>query len=267
MGGPGPASVYDPIPDIGLLYDSVPLYAARPDVAFFVEEAAAAGGPVLELGCGTGRILLPLARAGCTITGVDSSRAMMERCRLKLSAEPAAVRARVTLHEGDAGSAAPGGPFALITAPFRVLQHLTTIERQLQLLDSVARHLAPGGLFIFDVFNPDFTRMATDRSGESEDTPELRLPDGRLFRRTARIPRVRWLDQILEVELIYYVSDERTGQSGRFVQAFEMRWHLREELSHLVARAGFRPVAVYGDYARLPLTDASPEQVWCLRRA
>jgi len=267
MSDGAPASVYDPIPDIGLLYDSVPLYEARPDAAFYIDEATAAGGPVLELGCGTGRILLPVARGGVTITGVDSSRAMLERCRAKLQAEPAEVRERITLHEGDAAALVLGGRYRLITAPFRVLQHMTTIERQLRLLDAVARHLAPGGRFIFDVFNPGFGRMASDRSAEAEDTPEHRLPDGRMFRRTARVPRVRWLDQVLEVELVYYLTDDRTGRTERHVQAFDMRWYLRDELHHLMARCGFRLVAIYGDYQRGALTDEAPEQVWIVERA
>ena len=89
------ASSYDDIPDFGLLYDSVPLYAERNDVAFYVEEAKVARGTVLELGCGTGRILLPIARAGCTIAGLDSSREMLARCRQKLAAEPAKFQALV----------------------------------------------------------------------------------------------------------------------------------------------------------------------------
>src|SRR5712664_738567 len=81
------ASSYDAIPDFGVLYDAVPLYAARQDVGFYVEEAKRARGTVLEVGCGTGRILLPIARAGCSIVGVDSSRQMLERCRAKLAGE------------------------------------------------------------------------------------------------------------------------------------------------------------------------------------
>jgi len=86
------ASSYDAIPDFGLLYDSVPLYAERADVPFYVAEAKSARGPVLELGCGTGRILFPIARAGCTIVGLDSSREMLARARQKLAAEPRASR-------------------------------------------------------------------------------------------------------------------------------------------------------------------------------
>lgn len=256
------SSVYDPVPDIGVLYDHVPAYAARGDAVFYAQEAAATKGEVLELGCGTGRVLLPIARAGGTITGLDSAAVMLERLRLHLAEEPAAVRSRVTAVEGDARDFDLGRRFAMITAPFRVLQHLIAVDDQLRLLASVVRHLAPGGRFIFDVFNPRFDLLVADRSAEKEDTPELRLPDGRLFRRTARIPRVRWVEQVSEVELIYYLSGGPGKPASRSVQAFEMRWYLKAELEHLLARAGLRLVSVYGSFAREPLVDSSPEQVF-----
>ncbi len=250
-------SSYDAIPDFGLLYDSVPLYAARRDIAFYVEEAKASGGKVLELGCGTGRILLPIARAGCTIVGLDSSRRMLARCRQKLAAEPAAVQGRVTLHKGDIHDfdLGAGATYALIIAPFRVVQHLTTVDDQLRFLAAVARHLAPTGRLIFDVFNPRFDMLVSADGVEREDTPEQRLPDGRTFRRTYRIAKVRWVDQVSEAELIYYVDGKR------YVQAFEMRWYLPAELQHLLTRAGFTVRQMYGDFARGPLVDGAPEQV------
>ncbi|HYT82068.1 MAG TPA: class I SAM-dependent methyltransferase [Gemmatimonadales bacterium] len=258
-----PASSYDAIPDFGLLYDSVPLYAARQDIAFYVQEAATVRGPVLELGCGTGRILLPMARAGCTGVGLDNSRPMLARCRAKIAAEPAPVRAHVTLHEHDVRDFNLGAKYPLVIAPFRVLQHLTTVDDQLGFLTAVARHLAEDGRFVFDVFNPAFAKLVEADGQEREDTPEQRLPDGRSFRRAARVARVRWVDQVSETELIYYVSARPGATPERFVQAFEMRWYLRAELEHLLARAGFRIRSVYGDFARGPLTDGSPEQVVC----
>src|SRR4029077_1295356 len=120
-------SVYDHIPDFGLLYDSVPLYQERKDVDFYVAEAKAAKGGVLEVGCGTGRILLPIARAGSPIVGIDSSRQMLARCRAKLATESAAVRKRARVEDHEMRDFDLGTRFSLIVAPFRVLQHLTTI--------------------------------------------------------------------------------------------------------------------------------------------
>jgi SAM-dependent methyltransferase len=245
------ASSYDDIPDFGLLYDSVPLYAARQDVGFYLEEAKRARGSVLEVGCGTGRILLPIARAGIPITGIDGSRQMLERCRAKL---PGAGE-RVTLALHDMRSFDLGERFALIIAPFRVVQHLTTIDDQLQFLATASRHLAPGGRLVFDVFNPSFDRLVSADGVEREDTPEQQLPDGRTLRRTYRIARVRWIDQVSEAELVYYVDGKR------YVQAFEMRWYLAAELHNLLARAGFRVRQIYGDFARGPLVDGCPELV------
>ena len=249
------SSVYDHIPDFGLLYDSVPLYLERKDVDFYVAEAQRTRRPVLEIGCGTGRILLPIARAGCEITGVDSSPAMLERARARLEREPEDLQSRVTLHQGDARDVDLGGKFPLVIAPFRVMQHMTTEADQLAFLANVARHLEPGGRFIFDVFNPSFDRLVGVDGAEREDTPEHRLADGRTLRRSYRIVRVRWLDQVSESELIYYVDGKR------YVQAFEMRWYLAAELRHLLARAGFRVREMYGDFGRGPVVDGCPELV------
>ena len=260
-------SSYEAIADFGVLYDAVPAYATRGDVAFYVGEAArngaASSATILELGCGTGRVLLPLARSGHTITGLDRSPAMLSRCRAKLAAEPDAVQDRVALYQGDVRdfSVDPpaSGGFSLVIAPFRVMQHLTTIPDQLRCLSAIHRHLAPGGRFVLDVFNPNFGLMARDRSAEVEDTAEFRLSDGRHLRRTSRVTGVQWIDQVSDIELIYYV---RTGEHvERIVQAFSMRWYTRPELEHLLERAGFRVDAMYGDFDRNPLRDESREIV------
>ena len=80
--------MYEVVPDFGSIYDAVPLYAARTDVLFYVSEAEKVQGTVLELGCGTGRVLLPLARAGHTVVGLDGSPQMLARCKTKLRDEP-----------------------------------------------------------------------------------------------------------------------------------------------------------------------------------
>lgn len=257
--------MYDAFPDLAAIYDSVPIYAARRDVQFYIDEARDAGGSVLEIGCGTGRVLLPIARSGHSISGVDASPQMLERCRSKLHAEPGSVQSRVTLHQGDARAFDLGRQFDLVIAPFRVIQHLTTIEDQLGFLGSAARHLAPGGRLAFDVFNPNFAILVSAGGMEErEDTPETTLPDGRTFRRAGRVARVRWIDQVSEIELIYYISGP-TGTERR-VQSFDMRWFLRAELVNLLERGGFRVRSIYGNVDRSPLTDKSPELIVCAER-
>jgi SAM-dependent methyltransferase len=258
--------VYDSFPELPEFYDEVPAYVERRDVKFYVDEAQNAGGRVLEVGCGTGRTLVPIARAGVQIDGLDSSPRMLDRCRAKLRDEDDAVKERVILHEGDARGFDLKRQFNLVIAPFRVMQHLTTTEDQLRFLDSVARHLAPAGRLVFDVFNPNFSALASADGTEHEDTPETRLPDGRSFRRTGRVSRVRWIDQVSEIELVYYVSPRPGEKAQRHVQSFDMRWFLRAELIHLLARGGFTVGSIYGDFDRSPLTDKSPEQILCSQR-
>jgi len=255
---PSQAETYDSLEDLGLLYDHVGGYTERRDIAFYVNEAARVDGPILEVASGTGRVLIPIARTGKRIVGVDRSRQMLDRCREKVAAEPAAVRDRIALHEADMRDFAIGERFAAAIIPFRPMQHLSSIDDQLSCLDAIRRHLEPGGRLIFDVFNPDFARIASPGYEEFEDTPETPLPNGGSFRRTGRIVAVHRLAQVNDLELIYYVTSP-SGDTERRVHAFQMRWFLRVELEHLLARAGFTIESVYGDFDRSPLVDASPE--------
>ena len=133
------AGGYEEYAFIADLYDYVVPYQDRPDINFFVEAAVESGGPVMEVGCGTGRILIPTAKAGVTITGFDLSTQMLAVCRDKLTQESLAVQERVDLVKGDMRSFDLGRQYALITLPFRPFQHLTTVEDQLSCLQTLRR--------------------------------------------------------------------------------------------------------------------------------
>lgn len=256
---------YDDIEEIGLLYDNVTLYNARRDADFYVEEALAHGGKVLEVGCGTGRILIPAARLGAEITGVDRSPRMLAQCRTRLGEEPPEVQKKVTLVHADMRDFDLGRQFSIIMIPFRPFQHLVTVSEQISALRAMHRHLEPGGRLVFDVFNPKIQYLVEDNSREREDTAEVILPDGRAFRRTGRVAAVHVADQYSEIELIYYVRGA-DGKTQRLVQGFPMRWYWRYEVEHLLTRCGFRVKAVFGDFNRSPLTDVSPEMIFMAER-
>ncbi|MEO8192323.1 MAG: methyltransferase domain-containing protein [Gemmatimonadales bacterium] len=249
------------IPGLGLLCDAVPAYADRDDIQLYVKQAQASSDHVLELGCGTGRVLLPTARAGISITGIERSDEMLDQCQRTLSREPADVPNLVALYKADVRQFAIEGRFNLVTAPFRVMQLLETVEDQLACLDSVRRHLHSGGRFVFDVFNPNFHLMAHDRTAEREDTAPVRMSDGRVMRRTFRVCKIHWIDQISDVELIYYTGESADSLSERHVQSLRMRWYGRDELIHLLGRAGFGVERIDGDFSSGTLEDESPEIV------
>jgi len=114
---------------------------------------------------------------------------------------------------------------------------------------------------VFDAFNPNLALLAAAiNPDETEDTPELSLPDGRRLRRAFRVLQKRHAEQCNDCELIYYL-DERP-----IVQSFAMRYFFRFELEHLIARSGFEVTALYGGFDRSAFGDNSPEMIFAAAR-
>jgi len=243
---------YQSDPLVAQLYDQFVPYRERPDLDFFVQEAVQSGGPVLEIGCGTGRVTLPTARAGITVTGLDVSTFMLDVCRQALARETAAVQERVNLVTGDMSDFDLGEEFALVTSPFRPFQHLLTVEDQLSCLDCVRRHLTPGGIFILDIFNPSLTSLTADNlDQEVDEESPFTTPEGIQVSRSHKVTTRDYHNQIQNVELIYYLTYP-DGREERIVHAFPMRYLFRYEAAHLLARAGFEVLNLYADYHRAP---------------
>lgn len=249
-------------PFVADLYDYVIPYRYRRDVDFFVEMARNAGGPVLEVGCGTGRVLLPTARAGIEVTGLDSSPLMLSACRNRVSSEPESVQANVTaLVEGDMRAFELGREFSLVTIPFRPFQHLLTVEDQLSCLISIHRHLIPGGRLILDIFNPSLPHLTDERYlSEHAEEEEFTTADGRRVVRSARIVSRDHFAQVTDNELIYNVTHP-DGRTERLVHRFSMRYVFRFEAEHLLARCGFSIEQVYGDYDKSPFGSTYPGEL------
>ena len=147
------------------IYDSVYSHV-RDDIPFYVEEARRAGGPVLELGCGTGRVAIPVAQAGIDIVGVDSSPRMLDVARGKTSGLSESS-GRVTLVEADMRDVdLPAGGFNLVAIPFRSFLSLLSVPDQIQTLDNVRGLLGPGGRLVFNIFVPDLNMLVS-----AGDTP------------------------------------------------------------------------------------------------
>jgi SAM-dependent methyltransferase len=251
----------DDYAEVAKLYDHVVPYAMRGDVDFFVDEARRASGPVLEVGCGTGRVLMPTARAGVSIDGIDVSGAMLDVLRDKLSVEDEDVRSRVRLHEGDMRDFNLGQQFALVTLPFRPFQHLLTVDDQVACLTNIHRHLQHGGRVILDLFNPSLDYLANRPVGELlPEGPAVTLADGRQLERHFRIVASDRFTQVNDIELVYDVT-ESDGRKRRAVHAFRMRYLFRYEAEHLLSRCGFVVENVYAGYDRSPYGSVYPGEL------
>ena len=253
-----PSGGCDDLPFVAEFYDFVVPYRERGDVNFFVEAAKESGGPVLEIGCGTGRVLIPTAKAGIEILGLDASPAMLTVCREKLARESAETRAQASLTEGDMRRFDLGREFRLVTIPFRPFQHLMTVDDQLACLASVHRHLREGGQLVLDLFNPAFPHMVDEKFFEELNRePPFSMPDGRKVLRRHHILARDFFRQTQDVESIHRVTCP-DGREERLVQRFTMRYLFRFEAEHLLARSGFEVENIYADFEKSPYGSKYP---------
>jgi SAM-dependent methyltransferase len=273
MSGPGSRRVRDAhLVDDGARehYADADLYdheyrRRRGDVRFYqrlAERVSGGPGRILELGCGSGRVTLPLLRDGHTVTAVDASRPMLRRLEERLARAPAAARDRCRVVEADLRDFTVGGRYPLVIAAFNVLEHLYTRVELAACLRRVAAHLAPGGCFVFDVQIPDPAWLARD-------------PDRRWSRTRFRHPRTgvpmvystnHVYDPIGQIALIrlYYERADGKGRP-RIVHLSQRKW-FPAELEALVSSSGFDVIERFGDFDGRPLTVGAETQILSCRR-
>ena len=184
------------------------------DVDFYRARIPSPDAEVLELGCGTGRVLIPLTGFCRYIHGIDASAAMLDICREKLRKGGVPAQ-QAPIQAGDIADFDLGRQFNLVIAPFRVLQNLETDTQVDGLFSSVGAHLAPGGTCILNVFNPNRSREAMKREWcDLNETQEWEVTvDGRRMTCHDRRPRLEPERVILYVELIY-----RTYEANALVE-------------------------------------------------
>ena len=244
-------------------------YAAKQDLVdlpFYLELAEQIGGPILEVACGTGRVLLAIARKGIEIHGVDNSRPMLKILENALALESQDIRNRVTLHEGDMRDFRLGKKFPLIIIPFRPMQHMHSVEDQLSALTTAAAHLSEDGILAFDVFYPKFD-VLTSRMGEEVMEFEWKSsPDSTdVVRRYFRKDSVDKINQIFYFTFLY-----RTLRGGELIleetEAFKLSYFTYPHLRVLFLLAGLEPVAEYGSFAKAPLDNNAEQMIFLLRK-
>lgn len=234
------------------------------DVAFYLEQAAAGGGPVLEIGCGTGRLTIPLARAGVEVWAVDVSDAMLDQLRVKLTAETPEVRARVRIHRQDATELAlPGAAARLAILPFNVLMLIPDHDREQRALTAVARHLAPGGAFALDVMNPATLPHEAD-TAPAPSRPRRNPATGNPYVRHVQASAT----DTRRVQRIAGWYDELRPDGGILTTRFAYDWRMidQAELTALLDGAGLAIDGLSGDFNGAPWTGGSRRIVATGRR-
>ena len=234
-------------------YDFHQRATRRDDIRFYTELARKTKGSILEIGCGTGRTLIPSAKTGADITGLDLSLDMLSFCRKELKQVLPEKQKNIKLVNGDMTNFDLDKKFNLITTPFRPFQHLATVQEQLSCLASIKKHLSPNGLFVLDVFDPDMDLLTdTERAIEFGEEPPFLLPDKRSVKVTYRNYSVDTVNQITHCEMIFTVT-HTDGTTERLIQRFIMRYIFRWEAEHLLHRAGFKVINVQGGYNNEPV--------------
>lgn len=221
-------SAGSPYDAIARLYDPWSASVTE-DVEFYVEEAVAAGGPIVELACGTGRIAVPVAQAGVRVIGVDGSAGMLEVARER--AEAAGVMALLDLRQGDLRDPPVSERVPLVLIPFRSLLHMTTETDRERALAAAYRLLEADGRLVFDVFAP-----------AQED---IDATNGRWLEREPGIfERADWD----EAERTLTLSVRRREEAS----SMRLAWLSPIEWRRLLERAGFAIEAHYGWFDRRP---------------
>jgi SAM-dependent methyltransferase len=227
---------------------------------YYTGLAREASGPVLDICCGTGRILLPGLKAGVDIEGLDLFAPMLDTLRRK--AREFGLKPR--LHQADMSSFDLPRHFALIMIPFNAFGHNMTQEAQIRCLSLCRQHLLPGGLLAFDTFFPSLAIIGTPQNtrvleGEMPHPTTglpMRMFDTRSFDRVAQVQH-----SINELELL--------DAEGRVQQVYRsemrLRYIFKNEMELLLRAAGFARFEIFGDFDRRPLTredDAMIVEAW-----
>lgn len=235
---------------------------ADADLPMLQQFAARCGSPILELGCGTGRVLLPLVRQGYQVTGVDVSPAMLDLAHRKLDAEN--LTGRATLLQQDMRELDVDGPFNLAFTVINTFMHLTTTDDQLVALDRIYQHLNPGGLLVIDLFNPDLGRLL-DLRGQLTLEKVMTDPDTGHCLMRFHADKVDLGQQTIHITFIVDEIDPE-GRVQRTLFPFSVRYLFRYELELLLRHAGFEVEAIYGSYDLEEFASDSERMIAVARR-
>lgn len=239
------------------IYDSVFSYVNE-DIPFYVDEAVRSGGPVIELGCGTGRVAIPIALSGIDIVGLDSSSLMIKRARQKANQTEVS---NLRLIQADMIEFKFDDKFPLAIVPFHGLLSLLSLKDIERTLLNIRRHLTPEGKLIFDIFVPDLNMMVQDG-----DVPyHFRdVTDPNTGRRLVIWNQASYdsHSQIMSIRSTIEELDLSGRVASKMYRDFALRYIFRWEMHYLLRACGYDILELYGDFMRQDFDENSTEMVW-----
>lgn len=234
------------------------------DLDFLINFSREINDAVLELACGTGRVMIPLAENGLEVYGIDNSEEMLKIGREKIKTLPVDVKSKLHFQYGDMSSFNLNRKFRLVLIPFNSFLLLLKKEEQESCLKCVRSHLTDDGFFVLDIYSPNFKLIA-------QDTNEMK------FLRHFYVPPIekvviQWeylkrdmAEQIAYSDFLYEMYDKH-GNLSRRASSLRMKIIFRYEMEYLLEKCGFRIIDLFGDYNKTPYTEESRQMIFVCKK-
>ncbi|RMG24398.1 MAG: class I SAM-dependent methyltransferase [Methanobacteriota archaeon] len=273
---PGDADIIEPFDDFAEIYE-LTHSAKDDDLPLYLEYAQKCGSPILELGCGSGRVTLKLAGAGYTVVGIDLSRKMLDIARRKLQEAPQEVQQRIELDQQDMSRLhLPGKQFNLALMPYGEFAHVLERERQDATLKAVYNHLRPGGRLIIGMSNwdPHEERISFEKVGIARWGHSMPLKFEGVFydeenERVITRYLARGYDPSVQIAVhvyIHEINDKEGRLIARKTNVLPIRYVFRYEMEMLLEKAGFAVEDIFGYYDKSEFRYNSKRMIFVARK-
>jgi SAM-dependent methyltransferase len=228
------------------------------DLALYSELAEEYGGPIFEVGCGTGRVMLHLAQEGYEVHGIDNESSMLDIARFKLDMFPFA-RDKLRFYHGDVLTYELDKKFQLVLLSYNSLMHFHDQEDQLTLLEQLRRWTADDGLLVIDLPNAGEAFAAPDTDSIALERTFIEAETGHLVMQQAN----SYLDRVEQLMRVNWIYDEVTGDGTvrRTLAPVVFRYFFFAEVKLLLQKTGFRVKDVYGNTERGPFEDGCERMI------
>ncbi len=235
------------------IYDSVYL-GTEGDLDFYVNETKKIKGNVLEIACGTGRILLPLLKKGVNIEGIDLSARMLD----VLNKKAKSLHLKPKVWEADMRNFNAKKKYDLIIVPYRAFNHIETSADQIKTLKNFKKHLKEQGKLIINFFYPSFTVMAK-RNGVKTKRDTVKINGVKYFRQE----QIQYEPMKQLIRATSFLTDAK-GQTYKTL-LMHLCYIYKKEFELLLSAAGFKTWKVYGGFKGEKLKDEKQEMVWIIK--